>query len=471
MAVDLARLERLTVVCKELEGAVNAHCAAKLNSEMGEQKPLLPSKEQDEVSLASTWTESPVALPGDPCHGRDASFHTRCASASDVQPRIEAAIVPGELDSMRLFPLLSLKPENSQDPMAQLRFVFSAYQVPRGAAFALFMNSLQRKRVVDTYLIPFEYEHVRPDQDVVFGLTGPLEAACRLFKKFLVRDGRKSLTGKPYRIHCLVPADLHLACFTSGPRSSWSSTRKRIEGTDESLLTIESKSLRTLLTATKSIGEGLSMQEDSLHCTFYRGGYPSVIPDNRSNDQELHLSSKGPFLGRPENPPENTLDVGGMPRFGLSLLLNHVHAHAVSGEEGVLIRLLLTILGSRFRISSYRLKTPGGTFFVYEIGAHDLDTLERTVIELTRWTERPALASEWTLRLLLPRGVSQVLQSQSATQDWRLREIFGCGLDETIGCTIAGSSGRRGIQEAVRGILLMLYCGLNDDAGRWPPNQ
>lgn len=261
-----------------------------------------------------------------------------------------------------------LDPVTESNPLANIRLVFAAHQLPRGAEFADLVGPLRRDCMIDTYMIPHESVRVREDHDIILGFSGTLERVCDALWALLRQMAPKVSGFMLWRLCLLVPTrcigyfmgsnetkqydDLEDRRY-SRVESSVPCLRKAMGCTygplpgarQECLISIESCSLETIMEAVFFIGDGLTKNEDPYESChgYYKGGAISVIPRHvqlpwNLRDMASRVDRRVPagYIMRPEM--HGCLRVMQNKRYHLQFLLTIEQACGLAGESGAVFR-------------------------------------------------------------------------------------------------------------------------------------
>ncbi|KAG0304894.1 hypothetical protein BGZ98_004859 [Dissophora globulifera] len=220
-----------------------------------------------------------------------------CVLMYDVPSQTQAEL---ENPQFLYHPWQYLEPLTETDPLVNLRLVFGADQLPSGPEFANIAGPLRIRHMIDTYLIPHEMARAQRDGDVVFGLSGTLDRVCHGLQDFLKTTGATLDDDSFWEPHLLVPSRvMHLLIGARGelqidsveqyPADSTISCLRDVMGRgykpiinaeQESVFSMRSTSLDTIMKAIRFVGQTLLENDDPLEscCDYYRGGEASIIP-------------------------------------------------------------------------------------------------------------------------------------------------------------------------------------------------
>src|SRR5690554_52968 len=162
-----------------------------------------------------------------------------------------------------------LEPVTTKDPLVHVRFVFAAHQLPRGDEFSDLVGPIRIKHAIDAYLIPHESKPIDYDQDVALGLSGTLDRVCSGLRNLLKKMAPNPEAFSFWRLDLLVQRTLkHLFVGEhDDPGDSASAVApclRRAMGhwygripsaNDESILTLQSCSLDTIMNAVNYVGQ------------------------------------------------------------------------------------------------------------------------------------------------------------------------------------------------------------------------
>ncbi|KAF9175822.1 hypothetical protein BGX21_007051 [Mortierella sp. AD011] len=318
--------------------------------------------------------------------------------------------------------------------LVDIRFVFSAHQLPRGTEFAHFAGPLRAKHMVDTYLIPHESMQAYENQDVVLGISGTLDRVRSGIHSFLRNTVPHPQKFTLWRFNLLVPRVIIQSLLGSreddfndyAPNASLESSvpilRRAlgriygpIRGAEkEHLLTIESCSFSIIMNAIGYVGRMLvehNVPQDSYQ-GYYRGGKKSVIPMDMklswdSGHSTTAMDSRVPvgYVLRPEI--KSRLKEMHRKRYHLQFIMDVEHAKILAGEGGVLIRHHCGTLKVEICISDeiLTLENRGDRFRVCDIGGDGLKSIRTASGEIMHWMGNIFL-SEYSISIYIPHRVA-----------------------------------------------------------------
>ncbi|KAF9347892.1 hypothetical protein BGX26_000665 [Mortierella sp. AD094] len=318
--------------------------------------------------------------------------------------------------------------------LVDMRFVFAAHQLPRGAEFAHFAGPLRARHMVDTYLIPHESTQAYENQDVVFGISGTLDRVRSGIHSFLQNTVPRPLKFTLWRFCLLVPRVIIQSLLGSredtindyAPKSFIESSvpvlkkaLARIYGPicgaeREHLLTIESCSFGIIMNAIGYVGKLLvehNVPQDSYQ-GYYRGGRKSVIPmemklswDRGHSTTAMDARVPAGYVLRPEI--QSRLKEMHRRRYHLQFIMDVKHAETLSGEGGAMVRRLCGTLKVEICISEGILakENKEDKFRVCDIGGEDLKSMGAASREIMHWMENMFL-SECLICIYIPHRVA-----------------------------------------------------------------
>ncbi|KAG0013459.1 hypothetical protein BGZ80_011063 [Entomortierella chlamydospora] len=318
--------------------------------------------------------------------------------------------------------------------LVDIRFVFSAHQLPRGTEFAHFAGPLRAKHMVDTYLIPHESTQAYENQDVVLGISGTLDRVRSGIHSFLRNTVPHPQKFTLWRFNLLVPRVIIQSLLGSreddfndyapnAPLESSVPVLRRalgriygpIRGAEkEHLLTIESCSFSIIMNAIGYVGRMLvehNVPQDSYQ-GYYRGGKKSVIPMDMklswdSGHSTTAMDSRVPvgYVLRPEI--KSRLKEMHRKRYHLQFVMDVEHAKILASESGVLIRRHCGMLKVEICISDeiLTLENRGDRFRVCDIGGDGLKSIRTASREIMHWMENMFL-SEYSISIYIPHRVA-----------------------------------------------------------------
>ncbi|KAF9200633.1 hypothetical protein BGZ49_009128 [Haplosporangium sp. Z 27] len=317
--------------------------------------------------------------------------------------------------------------------LVDIRFVFAAHQLPRGAEFAQLLDPIRKRCMVDTYLIPHETTRVYEDQDVIFGISGTMDHVRQGIHDFLYITVPRAKMFTLWRQCLLVPRVVihsliglrELSATDSTPtypvESSVPILKKamaRIYGPirgakQEHLLTIESCSFSTIMNAIVFVGNMLmehSVSQDSCH-GYYRGGRRSVIPEYMriswdKDHAKTRMDARVPagYVLRQEM--HLNLKEMHKKRYHLQFIMDIAHAEFLAGEAGAMVRSRCDSLMTDICISDGILGLKGNEdrFRVCNVSGNDLKLVGTACKEIMFWMGN-MLLGEWSMNIYIPHRV------------------------------------------------------------------
>ncbi|KAF9582664.1 hypothetical protein BGW38_010917 [Lunasporangiospora selenospora] len=394
----------------------------------------------------------------DPCHGEGVFYVgdggvVNGASALD-EVYLHTAITQelAELDVPTLSFLHTreyLTPVSNRDPLLQLRLVFRSYQLPRGPDFARKVAPIQRKHMIDTYLIPHESTPHHADHDVVLGLAGSLDRVCHGLEELLLSIAPPECFFSYWQLCLLIPHDIHFLFIGSYDKTLVYDVERDIadssipalraargrrygqipDARDEHVFAIQSMSLEKIMSAIRCVGEILIGEQTTLETSreFYQGGCPSVIPSEfllrgsilhhtTAMDRNIPMG----YIVRPEM--MICLQYMALYQYHLQLHLDPKQARAYS-EHGDMSRKCLHDLGVGVRVSSAPTSS-NESYRVLNIGGRTIEAVTRAAAEVAEWMSSMSLAN-WVIKIYVPwRAVTRiegvVMTSEQKTQKFSL---------------------------------------------------
>ncbi|KAF9366941.1 hypothetical protein BGX34_000062 [Mortierella sp. NVP85] len=308
-----------------------------------------------------------------PKHGRSVSVIEKGGVMYRLEPDDDVQVYGGGLrdkdkldDSLFLYHSREyLEPATESDPLVNIRLVFTAHQLPRGADFARLVGPLRKEFTIDTYMIPHESVHVNDDDDVVLGLCGTLERICKGLRALLRSMVPREDGFMIWRLCLLIPVRT-IGCLIGSSESTHDNTAhgNQVESSipclakamgcsygpipgarRECLFTIESCSVETIMGAVEYIGKSLIQTDDpneSCH-GYYKGGQKTMIPRHVQLPWSLrHMAARmdqrvpAGYILRPEM--HGCLRHMQHKRFHLQFLLTVGQALELAGDSGVMFR-------------------------------------------------------------------------------------------------------------------------------------
>ncbi|KAF9110779.1 hypothetical protein BGX27_005890 [Mortierella sp. AM989] len=378
--------------------------------------------------------------------------------------------------------------------LIDIRFVFSAHQLPRGSEFANLVGPIRKKHKVDTYLIPHESTWVYENQDVVFSVSGTLDRVRAAVYDFLLNIVPRSHNFRIWRFCLLVPRiiiqsltgsretviadyapDIAVESCVPALKKAMARVYGPIRGAkQEHLLSIESCSFTNIIGAVVYVAKMLSDQnvsQDSYQ-GYYRGGRRSVIPKemklswDRGHSTTL-MDAKVPagYVLRPEI--RFNLKEMHKKRYHLQFTMDIEHVENLTGKSGLIVRSRCEKLNVAIYISD-ELMTSEDKARVCDVGGSDVASVADACKDIVNWIEKMFLG-EWLIGIYVPRRVA--IKSSEWTSTHFQHSIISlpeaehrpghesCRLepDEEESILRISSQNAEGFQEGVAAVLDAIY--------------
>ncbi|KAF9182823.1 hypothetical protein BGZ51_004403 [Haplosporangium sp. Z 767] len=383
------------------------------------------------------------------CHGGDITAVTSCEMMSCLSRHDEVLLDeatftdPSKPLGLHLYYHTRhyLEPVTTSDPLVHVRFVFAAHQLPRGDKFSDLVGPVRINHSIDTYLIPHESRPVDHDQDVVLGLSGTLDRVCSGLRNLLQIMAPNPEGFSFWRLDLLVQRTLkHLFVGEhDDPGDSASAVapclRKAMghwygcisSANDESILTLQSCSLDTIIDAVNYVGQIFVQEEAALGpCkNFYCGGRPSILPvlttlhpDVRRMVAQMDRRVPAGYIFRPEM--QTCLKSMQRKRYHLQVYLNTAVAVLLFEPIGEPLRRSCESTGVALNISD-RIASKEDEFRVCDIGADELQSLQESIVGIVSW-KVAIIRDDWSVMLYIPERVVLELKNGMMEDD---REHLG----------------------------------------------